>query len=285
EQRKLHEMLEHHRHDAEKHMEELERKKQHMMEEHRRQMGERGDRVPPPEREAREHALHEHLEAMERAQDQIRETIEREQHQLQDRLEDIERQKHRLMEESPGPMPRHEEARRPEAEHDEHRPPVRRRGPEGEPPHRGSAGMDSLLGWLLGPRAREALGFSDDQVERIGDLVRHVREHVKEVWQGLRDKMNRAGPEAREHIAREMREQMTRRWAEHRRDVMERLGQILRPDQRQRLRGWLREHGPAERPGPREQEPPGRPHEDRPSGRKGPHHPADETQAPTHRLM
>ena len=287
EQRKFSEMLDQHQREAEQHLMELERKRQHLMEEHRRRLEAFGSRLNPEQREAHERALHEQMEAMEKAQHQIREAIENQHRHLKDRLEDLERQKHRAMEESPGPMPpRHEEARRREPD----RPEPRRReggrpGPEGEPPRLGPGPMDPGLGRLLTPDGREALGLSDEQVEQITNLVRRLRQHVEETREGIRDKLRRAGPEDREHLLRAIKEKMAGRWGEHRRNITERLAEILNPDQRERLKQWVREHGSAERPGLREQEPPTRPPEDRPRGRKGPHHPADETRAPTHRLM
>lgn len=158
--------------------------------------------------------------------------------------------------------------------------PARRRGPENGTPHRRPAPTRGPLGRLLDPRGHEAPGLSDEQVEQIGDLARRVRRHMQEAWEGVRNRLHRAGPEGRQHILREMKEKMANRWADHRRRVMKRLEEILEPDQRERLKEWMHEGGPGKRSGRHQPAPPERPPDRRHRDREGSHHPAEERQTP-----
>ncbi len=151
------------------------------------------------------------------------------------------------------------------------RPEKERPRPEGEPRRLGPGPMGPGLGRLLTPDGREALGLSDEQVEQIENLVRRLRRHVEETFEGIRERLRRAGPEDRQHLLGEIREKMAGRWGEQRRNVMDRLAEILNPDQRERMKEWMQGRGPGPWPGRRG--PPEGPME-RPRGRRGPHRPS-----------
>jgi hypothetical protein len=262
EQRKVKEMFDRNRREAEAHLEDLERKRHHLKEEHRRRMEEHGDRLTPDQREAHERALHEHIRDLDRAQEEARHRIEEAHRHLEEHLRDLERKKHEMMKEPRREKPRPDAPRRQEPDR-----PAR-------PGRIGPGRIGPGLGRLLTPDGREALGLSDEQVEEITNLVRRLRRHMAETFKGIRDKLHRAGPEDRQHLLREMREKMAGRWAEHRRNVMDRLAEILTPDQRERLKDWLRERGPAKRPGRNGFGPPGPPRKPHPGRGKGPYHPS-----------
>jgi len=163
--------------------------------------------------------------------------------------------------------------------------PSPRPGPEGRKPtaprrHR-PAPMHGPLGRLLSPRGRKALGLSEEQIEQIGDLARRVREHVHEVWQGVRERMRRAEPEDRKRILRDLKGKLAHRWADHRRRVMDRLEEILRPDQHERLEEWMRKEGAWSRPGRRDPAPSRR----RDPKRRGYRRPSGEGHPPACRLL
>ena len=265
EQRNVGEMFERHRQEAEQHLKELDRKRHQLEEEHRRRMEEFGDRLAPAQREAHERALHEHMKDLDRAREEVRRSVEEAHRQLGERLGDLERKKHEMMREPREGEPRPEKPRRREPD----RPELRRREgdrprPEGEPQGLGRGPVIPGLGRLLTPGGREALGLSDEQVEQITNLVRRLHQHMQETFEGIRDKMRRAGPEDRQRLLREMKEKMAGRWGEHHRAVMDRLAEILRPDQHERLKEWMGSRGPGDRPGPREPRMPDRPRPDRP---------------------
>jgi len=164
------------------------------------------------------------------------------------------------------------------------RPGLKGRKPPG-PRGRRPAPMRGPLGRLLSPRGREAFDLSEGQVEQIGDLAGRVRQHMHEVWQGVRDRMRRAEPEDRKRLLRRMKEKVARRWADHRRRVMERLEEILRPDQRRRLKRWMQERGPRKRPGRHERGPTHPRRQGRHPGHKGRHRSACEGHLPPCRLL
>jgi hypothetical protein len=265
EQRKVKEMFDRHHQEAEKHLEELERKRHHLKEEHRRRMEEFGDRLNPEQREAHERALHEHVEDLERAREKVRRKVEEAHRQLEEHLRNLERKKHELMEEPWGDKPRPEEPRRPDKE---------RPRPEGEARGLGPGPMGPGLGRLLTPDGREALGLSDEQAEQIESLVGRLRRHMEETFEGIRDKLHRTDPEDREHLLGEIREKMAGRWGELRRNVMDRLAEILNPDQRERMKDWMQERGPGRGPGRRGFGPPGPPPRPQPGRGRGPHRPS-----------
>ena len=265
EQRELEEMFNQHRREAEQHLKELDRKRDEIQEAHRRRIEEFGDRLSPDQREAHERALHEHMKNLERAREEARRKIEEAHRQLEERLRDLERKKHEMMEGPHPEKPGREEPRRREPVRPAPR--LRRAVPEGEAA-RPQLGPELVpFGGLLSPRGREAIGLSDEQVEQIRHLAERLRRHMQETMEGVREKMRRVGPEERERILRELKEKMAGRWGDQRRAVMERLGDILTADQRERLKDWMRERrGPApERRDPR----PERPQRGRPRGSRG----------------
>ncbi|MFO8011867.1 MAG: hypothetical protein R6X20_01040 [Phycisphaerae bacterium] len=278
EQRRAKEMFDRHHREAEAHLRDIERKRHEIENDHRRRMEEFGDRLTPDQREAHERALRERMEDLERAREKTRRKVEEAHRRLEERLRELERQKHGMMQQPPGPKAGREKpphAKAPRREPDRPRPRRRddeRPGPEGAPRRPGPMGPG--LGRLLTPDGREALGLSDEQVERIENLVRRLRRHMEETFEGVRERLRRAGPEDRQHLLREMREKMAGRWGELRRSVMDRLAEILNPDQRERLKDWVRERGRGKRPGRGGFGPPGPPHKPHPGRGRGPHRPS-----------
>ncbi len=250
----------------------------------------RGEDLPPEKREHLQgrlegalRELQEHQGRMHRELEELREGRQRLQQRahesLQEHLEGIE-SRHRQLRRQLEKLGERE-GRAPEAPPEARR---RRREPEPDRPPEGP-GRGGLPEWLLGPRAREALGLSEDQAERVRDLLRDLREHRERLMRDLRDKLRDAGPEGRREMLRHMKERFAEARSEMMRRVRGRLMEILRPEQRETLeRGFRPDGEPADEPRreePRRDEPErGRPHErhrhDQPAGRQG---------GPLHRLI
>jgi len=92
----------------------------------------------------------------------------------------------------------------------------------------GPGGFGGPVGVLRDEQAREELGITEDQMEKLQDIQRKAGERMREMFSGMRDLPE---DERRERFA-EMREKMTEQQAELQKEVDE----VLLPQQRDRLR-------------------------------------------------
>jgi len=250
-------------------IEELEHKKRDL---HEKREHLRREELPPEKLESLQHRIEGALRELQEHQERLHrelEELEQGRKRLHQRAEDS------LREHLEGIESRHRQLRRQLEELGEQEAPAEARPPD-RPPEGPGRGLPE---WLLGPRAREALGLSEEQAARIRDLLGDLREHRERVMRGLREKLRDAGPEGRREMLRNMRERLADGQAEAMRRVRDRLMEILRPEQREKVERWLRSHRP-ERPD--EPRPPHGRHEDEP-GRH--HQPAGRQVEPLHRLI
>ena len=116
------------------------------------------------------------------------------------------------------------------------------------------------LGLLLSPRLREELRLSDEQAERIRDVLAEVRKAITHMMDRVREAAKDVPPQERGERVRQMMERVRAQGAERMRAVRERLMQILGPEQRKKAEQLLRGRRPPEPPpAPRPPERPKRP--------------------------
>jgi hypothetical protein len=118
---------------------------------------------------------------------------------------------------------------------------------------------------LIGPEARERLGLSDQQVERIRGILSGIRENAGQMAERMRGAMKDVPPQERAERMRDMLEKGAAERARRVRGAEEAVMKVLSPEQREKFERWQRERGPeagqpsapSERPRP-ENPPPGR---------------------------
>jgi hypothetical protein len=118
---------------------------------------------------------------------------------------------------------------------------------------------------LIGPEARERLGLSDQQVEKIRGILSEIRQGAGQMAERMRGAMKDVPPQERAERMREMVQNSAAERARRMRKAEETVMGILSPEQREKFERWLRERGPeagrpsapSERPRP-ETPPPGR---------------------------
>ena len=251
--------------------EERERMALREREEHQRRMPREREEM---ERREREHPAREEMERRER------EEMERREHQERERMAQREREE----------MERREREQRQQREGPRGRPhPGEGRGPGPRAPVQGRPGAG--LETLLSPRAREALGLSADQIDRIRRLLAEVRKGLDQTMDRIREAAKKIRPQERAERLRQMMERLKAARGERMRGIHERLMQILRPEQREKIEQMRRGDRPPEpphppeRPHPPEPREPPEPHPRPPEPHGRPHRPAIQEEPAEFRLI
>ena len=231
-----------------------------------------------PEREEHQRIFRRKMEEFEAQQRRLQEELQEHVRRVHQQLKQIEQHKRRLAEDLQRRM--HEERERQERgqrERGERERQERERQERGERPGpRGSMRGLPGLGLLLSPRLREELRLSDEQAERIRDVLAEVRKAMTHVMDRVREAAKDVPPQERGERVRQMMERVRAQGAERMRAVRERLMQILTPEQRKKVEQLLRGRRPPE-PLPA-QRPPERPK--RPEPRDRPPRQPDKTHRP-----
>ena len=115
------------------------------------------------------------------------------------------------------------------------------------------------FGLLLAPEARERLGLSDQQVERIRGILSEIREGAGPMAERMREALKDVPPQERAERMREMMEKGAAERAHRMHEAEEAVMGVLSPEQREKFERWLRERGPeaGQPPAPPKQPQPG----------------------------
>jgi len=160
-------------------------------------------------------------------------------------------------------------------------------GPRGATEGRPGAGLERLLS----PKVRELLRLSDEQVDRVRRLLAEVRKGMEQTMDRIREAAKNIPPQERAERIQQIRERLKASRAERMRGIHERLMQILRPEQREKIEQMRRGDRPPEPPHPPERprppqppEPP-EPHRRPPEPPERPHRPAVHDEPAEFRLI
>ena len=108
---------------------------------------------------------------------------------------------------------------------------------EGQPqPAQGGDRIGAAIGRLLSRPVAEKLGIDDDQHRRILEIGEETKGQMMHLRERVGRAMREAGPERRRELAKEAIPNARRRFAELAGQLRERIGEVLRPDQREKLR-------------------------------------------------
>jgi len=272
-QRRLQEELQEHVRRVHQQLEEIEQHKRRLAEEFKRHVHQaRPDHERRMHEERQERRPH-RPEEMARRQHEDR---ERQMHEDRERQMDEEHERRMRPE-------RQERERQERGRQERRRGEGERPGPRGSMTTRPGAGLERLLS----PNVREALRLSDEQIERIRDVLAEVRKAMAHVMDRVREAAKDVPPQERGERVRQMMERVRAQGAERMRAVRERLMQILGPEQRKKVEQLLRRRPSEPQPAPR---PPERP--ERPEPRDRPprppekrHRPAAQKEAAEFRLI
>jgi len=265
--RRLHEAFQRHVHQRQEEHERRRPREPGRQMQREREHQER-ERMALREREEHERRMHREREEMER-----REHQERERRMQREREQPEREQRERQQREGPHDRPHPGEGRGP--------------GPRAPVQGRPGAGLETLLS----PRAREALGLSDDQVDRIRRLLAEVRKGLDQTMDRIREAAKKIRPQERAERLRQMMERLKAARAERMRGIHERLKEILRPEQREKIEQMRRGDRPPEpphppeRPHPPEPREPPQPHPRPPEPHGRPHRPAIQEEPAEFRLI
>jgi hypothetical protein len=162
----------------------------------------------------------------------------------------------------PRPPQREHPPREPRRERPpEDRPARKGRLPEkGEGPRKGPLPGDVIaktIGRLLAPPMIEKLRLERPQVERLREIAEGLERELRELFERAKREVQGAEPEHRPEVARKIQERVADQVRERMRDVHERIGRVLNPDQRELAKRILGPH-PGKGPEKKEHHPPDR---------------------------
>jgi Spy/CpxP family protein refolding chaperone len=115
------------------------------------------------------------------------------------------------------------------------------------------------FGLLLAPEARERLGLSDQQVERIRSVLSGLHQGAGQMAERMREALKDVPPQERAERMREMMEKGAAERVRRMHGAEETIMKVLSPEQREKFERWLRERRPeaGQPPAPPKQPQPG----------------------------